>query len=108
MTKTTRLRIGLRAGGWPLVLGSLVLLTGPEIRAQDLQRGRSLYENHCQACHAKPLQRRKDSKIETQDDLRRRVAAWGDHAGESWGAAEIDDVTSYLDDRFYHLRPGSR
>jgi mono/diheme cytochrome c family protein len=107
MTTTTRLRIGLSAGGWPLVLGSL-LLTCPETRAQDLQRGRSLYENHCQACHAKPLQRRKDSKIETLDDLRRRVSAWGDHAGEGWGAAEIDDVTGYLDDRFYHLRPDSR
>jgi hypothetical protein len=35
--------------------------------------------------------------------LRARVGAWSMHSGLGWSAEEIDDVTGYLNQRFYKL-----
>lgn len=89
-------------------IGLTLLLVCSGAGAVNLERGRSLYENHCQACHTTMLHQREGGKVKTLQDLRRRVAAWGDHAGEAWGGPEIDDVTAYLDNAFYHLTPRPR
>lgn len=71
--------------------------------AQDLERGRALYEHHCRYCHEDWAHTRAGRKVTELDELRARVAAWSLHAGLSWGDEEIDAVTRYLDRRCYRL-----
>jgi mono/diheme cytochrome c family protein len=73
--------------------------------AEDFDRGRALYENHCQSCHEDWAHTRGNRKVTTLDDLRARVASWSIHSGLNWGPDEISEVTSYLNRRFYQLVP---
>ena len=71
--------------------------------AEDYDRGRRLYENHCQACHSSLLHSPTKTRIASFEDLRERVASWSVHAAKDWSAHEIDDVSYYLDRTFYHF-----
>ena len=112
MTHSNELSRG-RCGRWKLEwtrllqsslpLGLFILLLSPATLAQNFERGRYLYENHCQACHSDQLHRRENSKVKSLQDLRRHIASWGEHAGEKWESEEINDVMYYLDRTFYHF-----
>ena len=73
--------------------------------AADFDRGRALYENHCQSCHEDWAHTRGNRKVSTLDGLRARVASWSVHSGLNWGTEEISAVTGYLNRRFYQLVP---
>ena len=73
--------------------------------AVDFDRGRALYENHCQTCHEDWAHTRDNRKVATLDGLRARVASWSMHSGLHWGTEEISAVTGYLNRRFYQLAP---
>lgn len=70
----------------------------------DLQRGRALYENHCQACHETWVHQRM-RHVHSLQALEQRVRSWQIHAGLAWTADDIADVTAYLNETFYHLPP---
>ena len=86
-----------------------VLLLGFFLSAQgfaaDFDRGRALYENHCQSCHEDWAHTRGNRKVTTIEDLRARVASWSVHSGLNWETEEITAVTRYLNRRFYQLVP---
>lgn len=69
----------------------------------EFDRGKALYDNHCKSCHENWVHTREKSKINTVDELRRRVAGWSIHSGLKWGNGEIDDVTDYLNRHYYQL-----
>ncbi|HIP68227.1 MAG TPA: cytochrome c [Chromatiales bacterium] len=69
----------------------------------EFDRGRTLYENHCQFCHETWAHKRKSRLIGSLDSLRAWVTSWSVHAGLNWGEEEINDVTRYLNRRFYRL-----
>jgi mono/diheme cytochrome c family protein len=73
--------------------------------AAEFDRGRALYENHCQSCHEDWAHTRGNRKVSTLDGLRARVASWSVHSGLNWGAEEISAVSDYLNRRFYQLAP---
>ncbi len=82
-----------------------VLAAAPALGAgQGFDRGQALYENHCEACHEAGAHKPEKRRATSLGDLRARVAAWSMHAGLGWGSAEIDDVTRYLNRRFYRFR----
>ncbi len=85
------------------LLGLVALLHTSVASAVNAERGRQLYENQCQACHSNLLHTKEARKIDTLTELQRRVAAWGIHAGQDWGAEEVNDVTLYLDRTFYRF-----
>jgi mono/diheme cytochrome c family protein len=80
------------------------LLSAPGFAA-DFDRGRALYENHCQTCHEDWAHSRGNRKVATIQGLRARVASWSVHSGLNWGTEEISAVTRYLNRRFYQLVP---
>ena len=86
------------------VLLLVLFLSAPGFAA-DFDRGRALYENHCQTCHEDWAHARGNRKVATLDGLRARVASWSVHSGLNWGAEEISAVTRYLNRRFYQLAP---
>jgi mono/diheme cytochrome c family protein len=67
-----------------------------DVHAQDIERGRTLYENHCQRCHTAKVHGRKDRTAMSVDDLREIVGRWQNNEGLRWRNDEIEDVVQYL------------
>ena len=81
---------------------ALAGVTAPHAAAFD--RGQALYENQCSSCHDTQLHAPGRTRhVTTLAQLRARVAAWSIHAGLEWSDEEINDVTSYLNGRFYRF-----
>jgi mono/diheme cytochrome c family protein len=97
--RSLRARDGLRRAAVAVTLW-LVCAPAP---AQDFDPGRALYEHHCASCHADWVHTREARKVTTLHELRARVAAWSVHAGLQWTTDEVDEVTRYINRRFYQL-----
>ena len=93
----------LKLAGMAVVLGG-VLAGVAGLRAVEFDRGEALYENHCSSCHD-PLVHvpGKTRQVATLTDLRARVAAWSIHSGLNWSEEDVNDVTGYLNRRFYRF-----
>ena len=91
----------LKAVLWSLALG-LAGLPGAALAA-DSARGGVLYETRCSACHASSVHNRDARKATSFDSLRVQVLRWSAEAGGSWSGDEIDDVTLYLNQRYYRF-----
>jgi mono/diheme cytochrome c family protein len=88
------------------VIASLALgLAGQSIAAlaADSARGSVLYETRCGACHAASVHNRDARKATSFDGLRAQVLRWSVEVGGSWSGDEIDDVTVYLNQRYYRF-----
>jgi mono/diheme cytochrome c family protein len=81
----------------------VLLGTSAPVAAAEFDRGRALYENHCQLCHEDWAHTREGRVVVSLDGLRARVVSWSVHSGLRWRAEEIDEVTEYLNRRFYQL-----
>lgn len=74
---------------------------GIDAHAQDIERGRQLYENHCQKCHTVAVHGRKNRAALSVGDLREIVNQWQSNQGLRWRDDEIDDVVHYLSSTRY-------
>ena len=72
--------------------------------AADVERGRNLYETRCNVCHATGVHIRQVRKATTFEGIREQVVRWNRELGGAWGMEEIDDVTVFLNDRYYFFR----
>lgn len=91
---------------WTVAVGFAAIFTQPLCSAtEEFDRGRALYENHCQSCHEALAHTRENHVVKTVEGLRQRVWSWSVHSGLNWRDDEIDDVTRYLNRRFYQLTP---
>jgi mono/diheme cytochrome c family protein len=82
---------------------SLLLLGWTIAASADPQRGEMLYQNHCSECHIDTVHFREQRKAETLDNLRTWVIRWETELGLGWAGSDIDDVTKYLNRRFYRF-----
>jgi mono/diheme cytochrome c family protein len=89
------------AGGAALLAGVLGLMAA--LNAIEFDRGEALYENHCTSCHDPQVHAGETRHVTTLQDLRARVAAWSVHSGLNWSEEDINDVTDFLNRRFYRL-----
>lgn len=90
-------------------LAAAVLLAAPPVEAQvipDPQRGRALYENHCQVCHTSRVHSRINKLPINHAELRAIVEHWQREEGLRWTAQEIDDVVDFLNRTRYGYAPG--
>ena len=69
--------------------------------AADTQRGLALYESRCSTCHAESVHGRKNRVAKDFDAVRGWVARWSDNLRLGWSAEEIEDVTAYLNRKYY-------
>ncbi len=81
---------------------SLAGLSAAEAAA-DAERGKTLYETRCGACHATSVHQRNARKARSFDGLRAQVLRWSSETGGSWSAEEIDAATLYLNQRYYRF-----
>ena len=67
-----------------------------DVYAQNIERGRMLYENHCQACHTSAIHGRKERIAIGIAELRTIVQRWQAIQKLHWTADEIEDVVQFL------------
>ena len=95
-----------QAGLLAAAIASLALsLAGLSVAqaAADAERGKTLYETRCGACHAISVHQRNSRKARSFDGLRAQVLRWYTETGGSWSAEEIDAVTLHLNQRYYRF-----
>jgi len=73
--------------------------------AQDAQRGKALYENHCLACHYERIHQRDRSRslIRTLAQLRVEVARRAALTNQRFTTEDLDDIAEYLNRSHYRL-----
>jgi len=80
----------------------LVAISGAHavpVRAEeipDIERGRALYENHCQVCHTPNVHTRPNRIAITIEDLRQLVSAWAQQEKLRWSGEDVEDVVAFL------------
>ena len=88
------------------VLAVLAFLAALPLSAAsaDAARGRTLYEARCSACHSTSVHSRNPRTAQDFDGIRFQVRRWAGETGTGWTADEIDDVSVYLNRRYYRFR----
>lgn len=78
--------------------GALILLSVAAYAAElpDLERGRLLYENHCQVCHTPDIHRRPNRLPLDAADVREIVNRWQREEQLGWSAQDVEDVVYFL------------
>ena len=73
--------------------------------AQDAQRGKSLYDVHCLACHYERIHKRDPSRslVRTLAQLRVEVAQRAAQSGQRFTLEDLDDIAEYLNRTHYRL-----
>ena len=84
-----------------------LLAAAGDTRAGDSERGRLLYENHCTVCHTSVVHVREQRKAASREQIQSWIRRWQKELNLQWGVTEIDDVTEFLNDRYYHLKSES-
>ncbi|HCU53116.1 MAG TPA: hypothetical protein DIC36_02140 [Gammaproteobacteria bacterium] len=67
----------------------------------DIQRGRLLYENHCQACHTSVVHVREQRKAKSSAELRAFILRWSGELKLKWSDEELADVYRHLNNLHY-------
>ena len=81
----------------------LLILVAAPVFADNLERGRLLYENYCYHCHMTEIHFRVNSKIGTWERLQETVRTWQDEMRLGWRDEDILDVSHFLNAHYYHL-----
>ena len=84
-----------------LLPGLATGLFASPLLAADAERGRLLYENHCQTCHTCIAHTRKNRKSQNINDLRYWTVRWSAELELGWGFEEIEALTLYLNNTYY-------
>lgn len=82
---------------------ALLVLALP-LQAQDLQRGKLLYETYCATCHTEKLHGRDRTVVKSMADLRDQVVRWAKQTKRSFTLDELDDIALYLNQSHYRLQ----
>lgn len=72
--------------------------------AQDVERGRLLYETHCGSCHSERTHdERLRPAVKDLAELRDMVARWAPHSKRQYTLDELEDITQYLNEAHYRF-----
>lgn len=87
-------------------LGAGLVLVPPHgARAQDVERGRLLHENHCRMCHDSIAYKRTEHIAKNYAEVRAQVTRWQTNTGLQWSQEDIDSVATYVAQRYYKFPP---
>jgi len=82
---------------------TIILFLLIPVFAIDLENGKLLHDENCLRCHNESKYTRKDRMIKNFQQLRERIKNCELMAELTWFDEEIDDVTAYLNNQFYHF-----
>ena len=80
------------------------LLLACAAAAQDVERGRTLYQTYCGGCHYERIHdERLRPAVRDLADLRDMVAQWAPQTKRSYTLAELEDIVQYLNESHYRF-----
>ena len=79
------------------------LLLAGAAQAQDVERGRLLYETHCATCHTERLHTRENSIIRSYGALRAEVGKRAAMTNRRFSPEELEEIIEFLDRSHYRL-----
>jgi mono/diheme cytochrome c family protein len=87
------------------LIAALALASGAA-QAQDAQRGKFLYENHCLTCHYERIHKRETSKslVKSIAQLRVEVADRAALTQQRFTIQDLDDIAEYLNRSHYRFK----
>jgi mono/diheme cytochrome c family protein len=68
----------------------------------DTNRGSMLYDNHCIQCHTQQVHWREKRLATDWKALITQVDRWQRASGLDWNNKDIEEVTRYLNGKYYH------
>ncbi len=80
-----------------------LLAATPSLQAADAGTGKSLLENNCTSCHNDGVYTRENRRVTTLGGLEAQVRRCDQSLGLKWFDDDIDAVTSYLNQSYYHF-----
>jgi mono/diheme cytochrome c family protein len=87
-------------------LGLAVLLGAAAAQAAEVpsvERGRLLYENHCEVCHTPSIHRRPNPIPLNAAELRDIVNHWQKQGRLNWSEQDVADVVQFLRETRYRF-----
>jgi|SRR5688572_16490886 mono/diheme cytochrome c family protein len=84
-------------------LCALALALAGAAQAQDIERGRLLYETHCGNCHTERLHTRENSIIRSYGALRAEVGKRAAMTNRAFTPGELEEIIEFLDRSHYRL-----
>ncbi len=80
-----------------------LLLFSLSAQAIDIENGKTLHNENCLRCHNETQYTRENRIVNSLDELSTRITQCELSAELAWFDEEIDDVTAYLNNTFYHF-----
>lgn len=71
--------------------------------AADVENGNLLHSKSCTACHGSEMYTRANRRVQTLPQLGAQVRFCISNLGISWFDNEVEDVTDYLNENYYHF-----
>ena len=99
-------RLAARAA-WLALAAAALPVPSALAQSADAERGRLIYENHCQFCHTPQVHSRPSKPPLTRNEVRGIVDHWRRYQNLGWTEQETDDVVEYLNRTRYRFAPGS-
>jgi len=65
-------------------------------------RGAMLYDNHCIQCHTQQVHWREKKLATDWQSLIAQVDRWQRAAGLEWSKKDIEEISRYLNGKYYH------
>jgi cytochrome c2 len=85
------------------------LLSAPlAAQAADVERGKTLHDEHCVACHDTSVYTRPDRRINSLGSLKTQVQRCEVSQSLQWFDQDVDDVVAYLNTQFYKFDAGAK
>lgn len=88
-----------------LTFSLLATVCAAPIQGAAESDAQELYDQHCVGCHGTEVYTREDHKVTSLSGLERQVQRCETALGLRWFDEEISEMTSLLNDRFYHFTP---
>lgn len=85
------------------ILALLALFASRGLSAADAERGRRLYEAHCNECHDRSVHARSRRQALDYEAIVAWVERWNSNLGLKWGAEEVGDVARHLNSTYYRF-----
>lgn len=85
---------------------ALALAGGAFAQSPNALRGQRLYETACTACHAQSVHSRVQKSARSVPAIREFAVRWARVVNAPWTNEEIDDVVTYLNERYYKFMCG--
>lgn len=89
----------------PLLAAAVLPWGSAAAAASDAVDAQALYQENCVRCHSSEVYTRADRKVTTLAGLGKQVRQCETMLELRWFDEEVDAVTRYLNDTFYHLKP---